>query len=85
MQNPNDVVGNLRPSATVRVTVNPTVDSAEVYPPSTPNCATDPRTLPPTLPPTGSDPARGLQLALVAGIGGLTLVLVARRRRTVEA
>jgi hypothetical protein len=85
VQNPNDVGGNLRPSATVRVTVNPTVESGEVYPPSTPNCATDPRTLPPTLPPTGSDPARGLQLALVAGIGGLTLVLVARRRRTVEA
>jgi uncharacterized repeat protein (TIGR01451 family) len=52
--------GGVRPAAILRITVNPTVDSAALYPPATPNCNANP---PAVLGLDKSSPTEGLDAA----------------------
>lgn len=73
-----------RGNISAKITVNPEMAVPLSYPPSTPQCATDPRPTPATagLPATGLS-ASMMPIAIVGGIlalGGAALVVVRRRR-----
>ncbi len=82
---PLDFGGNLRPSARVQISVNPTNTSAISYPPPTPQCYTNPPakiTIVKGLTKTGADESLLFSIAGALLLAGALVVTLLRRQHT---